>query len=1230
MSITDRPSSSTILNTAWRRSLAARPRKPLRRRIVRWIAALALLLLIGGYLFVTDAERVRRFAQDLLANTTQSDVQIGKADLGLFTGLQLQDVQMRVPGDDTPVLRARSVRLSLDWAALIGGRVAAKQIVAVEPALRLSESETTGQWNFAPLLAGGADDGPTEPTRAPDQLPAFLLRGGVVEVARRDADGNDEVIGTVSVEGQLTPEESGIYAFNIRTRGNEERGPAASGTIDLDNGEMAAQVANFTLGSDVQAVLPERVRQWWERLEVAGRIDVPTVRYRFKTPRQQNAGFEVVVELVDGTIKVPMEAWNSQRDIDARIWLAHLAGQLPGGAGDPAVSAFLPPPVMLESVTGTFRFTDSSVTIDPLIGKLEGSPVEIHGRADGYGLDSPALFTVSTPRTFRLPPEPAYISGMPRQVREAYHRFRPSGVAELELTLQRKQRGGRVRIGGDITIIDGNFAFHRLPYPIRNATGTISFGTDVHTDDDVLSVTELVGFGPVGSPNETARVSVNGQIRPLRRYAGVDFTITGENVTTTELLRSALPGPVQQTFRAFDVPDDDEIPQVTGDFNCTLLRTPGREGRWNIVTTLNIRDGVGRFQQFPYPLKKLNGFLRVERNRAILQEITTEHEGGTATIDGVIRFDALPDGSRPVRPTLSLTARNLPLDEAIEEALTDEQADALRKLNPGGRFDLDGTIGTDADHRPTFDLTAIVRDGSLNPLGGEFATRLDMASLRLRPDTIDFRGQNQILRAEGSVKFPPQRSAMLDVDVTAVGLELTDELRADLPETARLAWEWLDLMGTTDAVLDYSGPLDGEDADFKLTLDPLGLRVKPEAIPYQLENVRGRVIVMPDLVEFENVTASKPNGVALGLSGRGVTIHESDGTNRTQWELALRATDVPVEEELIVALPEALAELATELSLAGRLDVDLPDLRIVPGEEEDEPDITFSGSVGGDDLGFDIGVLVENADGEFVVTRASVAGGKLKLLDATATATSLTVSGRPAGDLSVDVDLPEDSDVLNMTNLRGQWCGGQLAGNGTLRVPEDGPQNYLLDLTLHQADVATLAGGVELGAGDEPITAQLTASLTAEGVLGDPRSRRGRGDLAIVGNRGGRLVKLPLMIGLVQVINLAFPDDNAFTDATAAYALSGDQLVLESFELSGGDVALRGNGSIDFDTRDVALIITTANRGLDRMPVLGGLIGGARDELLTIRINGKLEKPEVRAVPLNTFQTTVDEVLRGR
>ncbi|MEM6314372.1 MAG: hypothetical protein AAF743_09810, partial [Planctomycetota bacterium] len=361
-----------MLSTAWRRSLAARPRKPLRRRIIRWSAALALLLLIGGYLFVTDSQRVRQFAQDLLADTTGGEVQIGKADLGLFSGLQLQDVALRVPGDPTPVLQARSVRLSLDWSALLSGKVAAKRIVAIEPALRLAESDESGAWNFAPLLKLERDEPAAGPAKTPDQLPAFLLRGGVIEVARRDTAGNDDVIGTLSLEGQLLPEDDGTYSFNVRTRGNEQRGPAADGNIDLDNGTMSAQVVNFTLGSDVQAMLPERVREWWERLEVAGRIDVPTVRYRFKTPRQPTSGFEVVVDVTNGTLRVPMEAWNSRREIEARRMFAGWAEGLPRRFAEPTVAALLPPPVTLENVTGRFRFTQSSVTIEQLIGKLEG------------------------------------------------------------------------------------------------------------------------------------------------------------------------------------------------------------------------------------------------------------------------------------------------------------------------------------------------------------------------------------------------------------------------------------------------------------------------------------------------------------------------------------------------------------------------------------------------------------------------------------------------------------------------------------------------------------------------------------------------------------------------------------------------------------------------------------------------------------------------------------------
>src|SRR3954469_20733762 len=82
-----------------------RPWRPGRRfaardsRAKRWgmIALLLLLcLVIFGYGYITDSERVRAMAESYLSRLVRGPVKVGGATLSIFEGLRLDDVRVYV------------------------------------------------------------------------------------------------------------------------------------------------------------------------------------------------------------------------------------------------------------------------------------------------------------------------------------------------------------------------------------------------------------------------------------------------------------------------------------------------------------------------------------------------------------------------------------------------------------------------------------------------------------------------------------------------------------------------------------------------------------------------------------------------------------------------------------------------------------------------------------------------------------------------------------------------------------------------------------------------------------------------------------------------------------------------------------------------------------------------------------------------------------------------------
>ena len=68
---------------------------------------------------------------------------------------------------------------------------------------------------------------------------------------------------------------------------------------------------------------------------------------------------------------------------------------------------------------------------------------------------------------------------------------------------------------------------------------------------------------------------------------------------------------------------------------------------------------------------------------------------------------------------------------------------------------------------------------------------------------------------------------------------------------------------------------------------------------------------------------------------------------------------------------------------------------------------------------------------------------------------------------------------------------------------------------------------------------------------------------------------------------------------------------------------------MNFDTKKVKMTFVTDNPNWPKVPILNDLIQGAKHEMLQIHVNGTIEEPKVSGSVMNTFQTTIDEVLRG-
>jgi len=422
--------------------------------------------------------------------------------------------------------------------------------------------------------------------------------------------------------------------------------------------------------------------------------------------------------------------------------------------------------------------------------------------------------------------------------------------------------------------------------------------------------------------------------------------------------------------------------------------------------------------------------------------------------------------------------------------------------------------------------------------------------------------------------------------------------------------------------------------DFRLVLQPRALSIKPVGLPYRFDSLKGALSIEGEHLIISGLTA-RHGDAEFALAGTG------ELGARPSYNLQLSAKDVLIGPALRDAMPESIQTIIDGLKLHGpcnfrfaKLVYRAPEPAATVASGDTTPGsagpsvadasagsaLDFSLALSLRDGGLDVGVPLDDVNGTIKLD-AQLRDGALAGIRGGIDIDSLSMAGRTLHNFTADLVRSEDGNGLKLSKMEAELAGGQMAGEVDIVFPNDGPSRYSLELVLRDADVRELARET-----DPSIQGDLTASLSLEGAWGDPESRRGRGDVLVTGKE---MYRIPLLLGLLQVTNLALPIAEPFHRGSARYSLDGERVNFDQIELRSDSMLMTGTGHLDFGTKQVRMTFVTDNPSGIRVPILNDLLKGARNELLKINVKGTITQPKVETSVMGTFTTTVDEVLRG-
>ncbi len=1255
----------------------------------RWLrvgfALIVVVVLVGVFVYrhYTDPARVRAMAQDLLSRITRGDVTVGAAEASIFEGLTLRNVEVRAPKEQGGDLLLRAALVQVEYLPhmLLAGRLEASRIIAVEPEVYLTEHPQEGDWNFQRLGRRPTVVAPTpEQQRAaadrrqPVILPEIVIRGGALKRGEV-IDGALAPLTSIRIDGRLAPSSPGQYSFRLQSQSGDatpatapssQEGLTIDGSLSLGEGTGASTLRGLQL-AQVEQLLPARERAFWRQQRISGRVDVPAMQFDRGPDGRERYRIEVTLE--DGrmslqplqfTDRAEYELVKRRGEVEAELRRQPLVG--------PAVwqalrrKSTLPEVVPLAVQRGRFIFTSESIEMPELRVRVDELPLVLSAKLTGNMrqsiADAAIELRVTTPdgAPAKLPPQLSFIDAMPGEVREVYYRFRPTGFVNVNVGLTRAgERGARPVINGDVRFDRTKFVFANWPYPIDGASGRLAFERDAALNETRLRIDGIVGRGVAATANESARIRVDGTIQPLEGGSGVDVVVRGENVTIDDPFRESMPADIRESVGVFRGIGGAAFAQVTGDFECRVHRDRGWLSRWSYDTDVTIHRGSGAVREFPMPLQEVRAELGIRSDRVEVKQFEARVGTlGKVIAGGTVRWGLVngPGQPRGVRTDLTLNVSSLAIDDELLVALPDEAQDQIKLLGISGALDGNGVVhvaqdsGSPARTDYRFDLK--LASAALRPPAWKTGVDRLSANLTITPREIAIanatgkRGETDVSGA-GVITLAAGTPAVKG-SVTARRLVLDAPLRDSLPTPAQSAWDAVAPQGVLDATFAWDGSIRATDV-WTVDLSPVRASVTPTFFPIRFDNVTGSASIRNGAVELREMAAIIEGAVPVTLKGNG-TFADS---GKQSWEVAITAKDVTPSESLMKAMPSGLSTLLTDAKFAGTTDLNLRRLAWTSWPEEtttiaaNQPVTTSPTRVMRSSLEFDAGLTLRDAASEFGVG-IDRANGKLEIsgkvvdgeaidLSGAAVLDAFRLAGIEAKQGQARLTTDQDGKRIRFQDVVAQIANGDLSGAVEIDRSNLESTRWGAEFKLRGAELGKVVGDAPaaVAAG---LSGTMNASVAIAGAWpaqGDSaalakastQSRRGRGDISVSGEK---MVRVPLVVGATQLVNLQLPFTTGFNDANASYVIDGPKLTFTDLTLKSREMQIRGGGWVDFDSREVSLNFTTDTQGKP-LPVIGDLLNAARRELLQIRVRGTLSEPEVKAGSLRTITATVDRIL---
>lgn len=1152
-----------------------------RRRIVGLLTLALLVTLLYAYWHFTNDARIRRQAERALSELTAADVDVESASFDLFGGIRLDGV--RVYLRDYPSSMPFVTARTVQLRHDPWSLVVRRTLVPTD----IAAIEPVVNLEYSK----DTDDSNVQwfldalsNTRPADShaipTPRIQLTNGLLRSIVHEGRNRVTTI-EQRMNVYMTPGPTGA-TYQVTVEGPQQADHAVEwAKVRIDLQSGDVQLLSGSLSTRVFKYLPPRQQEWMQRYEVSGDFSIANA----DRP-------DAIVELTlrDVSLRLPDEQGGLALD------------KVSGGI------SFLPEGVRLRGISGE--------VLDA--GKARFT---LDGEYDGYDADSP--FEVRVGLHDIALPMPA--RGRLAEVLDLIRRkIRPEGPSDVDVTFRRTPEG-QTELQGVVRPRDLAMTAVWFPVQLRDVAGDIRFN---HAGEITLAL---------HGQRDGARIQLDGRVHQQEdKFWAYDIAVLGQDVPASKEVREALPpryGPVWDALQ----------PHGRSDVRLRA-RKPARDEPFQLDIDLNFQRSLDiTYTGFPYPLRNLSGEVEVRGDTVSVKWAQSEQD------DMLIRLAGRASGFAKSKPdiALQLSAQRVPLDERLTGALQKSSRTLIESVSAGQISRVDATIRKKPETPLDYHVEASLRDATFQH--GRFRYPIHDAAGRLTivPDRIEVRnllgkhGQTTV-QLDGVVDTSGEEP-VYDLVLQATDLTLDEQFNRALPEEMSEAWSAIQTSGLADLrlvlnTLPREEESTSEDPPYRLTVDAKGMTFRHEAFPYTFRGLRGRAILSPGRVELQKLSSTHDKATAE-INGVISSTDTSDDAT-----LRISARNLPLDKDLLAALPEDLLPLGKWFRPGGRVNAELaeirfhrpnvkPEKRAVPkplsqslqeAQPKDKSNLlwwTVRGSVAFRDAAVDIGFGERTLTG-VITGRASQVGKQLGIA-AAGRLQSLRLGKRELTELRGRVSKSDQSTVLRIDGIEGNLAGGRLAGQAAVVLRD--PVRYELSVDVTDVNLQTLVNP-EKSPTMKQINGTLAGHMEFSARGGKEPTRQAKGELLI---SEGNMYELPVLLGVLNVIYLALPGESAFQEGHVRYVLRDDVLTFGEVYLTGQRLSVLGSGEWNLKSDKLNLTFLTGPPGkLQPMnEITEDVLRAFSKELVEIRVGGTLKQPEMTTHSLRSLETILNRLL---